>query len=125
MGKWETDVFTLCGVEYTQKKDFSATMEQQELVSKLSTADFNLPRNLHKLNGKNKLDAAGLKTLRGINGSLQMVSYQFACGPVCKSVFIRQRNIQPNDRKPSESQQNNPTSTDGRQFAYPPTCATT
>ena len=49
-------------------------MEQQEFVSKLSTADFNLPRNLHKLNGKNKLDAAGLKTLRGITGSLQWLA---------------------------------------------------
>ena len=46
-------------------------MDQQDFTRKLYHAEFNLPRNLHKINGKNKLDAAGLKTLRGINGSLQ------------------------------------------------------
>ena len=74
MGKWETDSFTLCGVRYVQKKDYSVKMDQQEFTSKLSTAEFNLPKNLHKLNGKNKLDATGLKTLRGMNGSRQWLA---------------------------------------------------
>ena len=73
-GKWETDSFTLCGVRYVQKKDYSVKMDQQEFTSKLSTAEFNLPKNLHKLNGENKLDATGLKTLRGMNGSLQWLA---------------------------------------------------
>ena len=50
---------------------FSIVMDQQEFTRKLFNADFHLPRNLHKMNGNDKLDAAGLKTLRGINGSLQ------------------------------------------------------
>ena len=49
-------------------------MDQQEFTAKLTTAEMNLPKNLHRLNGKNKLDAAGLTTLRGINGSLQWLS---------------------------------------------------
>ena len=71
MGKWESDSFTLCGVRYLQKKDYSIVMDQQEFTRKLSTAEFNLPKNLYKINRKTKLDAAGLKPLRGINGSLQ------------------------------------------------------
>ena len=70
-GKWETNSFTLCGVRYLQKSDYSVRMDQQDFTRKLFSADFNIPKNLHKMNGKNKLDAAGLKTLRGINGSLQ------------------------------------------------------
>ena len=46
-------------------------MDQQEVTRNLYKAEFNLPKNLHKLSGKTKLGAAGLKTLRGINGSLQ------------------------------------------------------
>ena len=46
-------------------------MDQQEFTRNLYKAEFNVPKNLHRLNGKTKLDAAGLKTLRGINGSLQ------------------------------------------------------
>ena len=56
------------------EKDYSVKMDQQEFTAKLTTAELNLPKNLHKLNGKNKLDAAGLTTLRGINGSLQWLS---------------------------------------------------
>ena len=74
MGKWETVSYTLCGVRYVQKKDYSVKMDQQEFTSKLSTAEFNLPKNLHKLNGENKLDATGLKTLRGMNGPLQWLA---------------------------------------------------
>ena len=70
-GKWETRSFTLCGVRYLQKNDYSVMMDQQEFTRKLHHAEFNVPKNLHKLNGKSKLDAQGLKTLRGINGSLQ------------------------------------------------------
>ena len=40
----------------------------------MSTTDFNLPKGLHIINGKNKLNARGLKSLRGINGSLQWLS---------------------------------------------------
>ena len=29
MGKWGSDSFTLCGVQYHQKKDFSVQMDQQ------------------------------------------------------------------------------------------------
>merc|ERR1712155_465283 len=73
-GKWETDSFTLCGVHYRQKQDYSVTMNQQEFTTKLSTAEHSLPKNLYRLNGKNKLDATGLTTLRGINGSLQWLA---------------------------------------------------
>ena len=73
-GKWESGTFTLCGVRYVQKHDGSIVMDQREFTAKLSQAEFNLPKNLHKLNGKNKLDQAGLTTLRGINGSLQWLS---------------------------------------------------
>ena len=63
----------LHGVESTilKRKNSQWKWINKNVTSTLSTADFNLPSNLHKLNGKNKLDAAGLKTLRGINGSLQ------------------------------------------------------
>ena len=71
MGKWETNSFTLCGVRYLQKNDYSIQMDQQDFTRKLFSADFKIPKNLYRMNGKNKLDAAGLKTLRGINGSLQ------------------------------------------------------
>ena len=71
MGKWNTGSFTLCGVHYQQGHDYSIRMDQRDFTQKLTKADFNLPKNLHKMNGKQKLDAAGLKTLRGINGSLQ------------------------------------------------------
>ena len=70
-GKWEADSFTLCGVRYLQKKDYSIVMDQQGFTRKLSTAEFNLPKNLYKTNRKSKRDAAGLKPLRGINGPLQ------------------------------------------------------
>ena len=70
-GKWQTNSFTLCGVRYLQKGDYSVMMDQQEFSRNLYNAEFNLPKKLHRLNGKVKLDAKGLKTLRGINGSLQ------------------------------------------------------
>merc|ERR1712155_261218 len=73
-GKWESDSFALCGVRYRQKQDYSVTMNQQEFTTKLSTAEHSLPKNLHRLNGKDKLDATGLTTLRGINGSLQWLA---------------------------------------------------
>ena len=73
-GKWESDSFTLCGVHYVQKQDYSVKMDQREFTTKLSTAENNLPKNLHRLNGKTKLDATGLTTLRGINGSLQWLA---------------------------------------------------
>ena len=43
-GKWETDTFTLCGVRYVQKKDYSVKMDQQEFTAKLTTAEMNLPK---------------------------------------------------------------------------------
>ena len=45
-------------------------MDQQEFTRELSTAEFNLPKLLYKMNDKTKLDASGLTSLRGINGSL-------------------------------------------------------
>ena len=69
-GKWQTNSFSLCGVRYLHKNDYPVVMDQQEFTRNLYKAEFNLPKNLHKLNGKTKLGAAGLKTLRGINGSL-------------------------------------------------------
>ena len=65
MGNWESGTFTLCGVRDAQKQDCSVKMYQQEFTTKLSTAEHNLPKNLHRLNGKDKLDATGLTTLRG------------------------------------------------------------
>merc|ERR1712012_1336573 len=59
---------------YIQKQDYSVKMDQRGFTSNLSTAERNLPKNLHRLNGKHKLDAAGLTILRGINGSLQWLS---------------------------------------------------
>merc|ERR1712155_198843 len=73
-GKWESDSFALCGVRYRQKQDYSVTMNQQEFTTRLSTAEHSLPKNLRRLNGKDKLDAAGLTTLRGIHGSLQWLA---------------------------------------------------
>ena len=52
-GKWETDSFTLCGVRYVQKKDYSVKMDQQEFTSKLSTAEFNLPKTYTNLTETN------------------------------------------------------------------------
>ena len=46
-------------------------IDHQDFTRKLNQADFNAPRNLHRMNGRTKLDAAELKTLRGISGSLQ------------------------------------------------------
>ena len=47
-GKWESDSFTLCGVRYLQKKDYSIVMDQQEFTRQLSTAEFNLPKTCTK-----------------------------------------------------------------------------
>ena len=74
MGKWDSDSFTLCGVRYHQKRDFSVQMDQQEFTRKLTTTEFNLPKNLYKINGNNKLDSTGMNSLRGINGSLQWLA---------------------------------------------------
>ena len=49
-------------------------MDQQEFTRKLTITDFNLPKNLYKTNGKNKLDQTGIKSLRGMNGSLQWLA---------------------------------------------------
>ena len=46
-------------------------MDQQEFTRKLSTAEFHLPKIVYKMSGETKLDATGLKSIRGINGSLQ------------------------------------------------------
>ena len=46
-------------------------MDQRDFTRKLQYAEFNIPKNLHRMNGKEPLTANGLKTLRGINGSLQ------------------------------------------------------
>ena len=51
-GEMGNGSFTLCGVRYVQKNDYSVKMDQQEFTAKLSTAEFNRPKNLHKLNGK-------------------------------------------------------------------------
>ena len=64
-GKWESKSFTLCGARYHQKSDYSIRPDQQDFTRKLHQADFKLPRSLHEMNGKTKLDAAGLKTLMG------------------------------------------------------------
>ena len=58
-------------MRYLQKNDYSVKMDQQDFTRKLFNAEFNLPKNLNRMNGKTKLDASGLKALRGINGSLQ------------------------------------------------------
>ena len=71
MGKWQSNSFTLCGAHYLQKSDCSVQIDQRELTRKLFNADFQVPKNLNRLNGRNKFDATGLKTLRGVNGSLQ------------------------------------------------------
>ena len=43
-GHGETDSFTLCGVRYHQKRDFSVQMDQQEFTRKLTATDVNLPK---------------------------------------------------------------------------------
>ena len=43
-GKWESKTFTLCGVRYLQKDDYSVVMDQQEFTRKLFNADFHLPK---------------------------------------------------------------------------------
>ena len=73
-GKWEIVSFTLCGVRYRQKRDYSVEMDQQEFTRKLSTTEFNLPNNVYKINGKNKFDSTGMTSLRGMNGSLQWLA---------------------------------------------------
>ena len=60
-GKWETNSFTLCGVRYLQKSDYSIQMDQQDFTRKLYHAEFNLPRNLHKINGKTNWMRLGSK----------------------------------------------------------------
>ena len=52
MGKWETNSFTLCGVRYLQKSDYSVQMDQQDFTRKLHSADFHIPKNLNRMNGK-------------------------------------------------------------------------
>merc|ERR1739836_178957 len=49
-------------------------MDQREFTRQDKTAERNLPKNQHRLNGKTKLDATGFTTLRGINGSLQWLA---------------------------------------------------
>ena len=71
MGTWQTKSFSLCGVCYLQKNDYSVVLYQREFTRNPHKAEFYIPKNLHKLSGKTKLGAAGLTTLRGINGSLQ------------------------------------------------------
>ena len=71
MGKVGVQLLHVVWSAVLAKKDYSVQMDQQDFARKLYQAEFNLPKNLHKLNGKLKLDASGLKTLRGINGSLQ------------------------------------------------------
>ena len=51
-GKWDTNSFTLCGVHYLQKNDYSVKMDQQDFTRKLFHAEFDLPKNLHRMNGK-------------------------------------------------------------------------
>ena len=70
-GKLQTSSFTLCGVRYLQTNDYSVVLDQQEFTRNIDKAEFHLPKSVHKLKGKTKLSAAGLETLRGINGSLQ------------------------------------------------------
>ncbi len=43
-GKWQTTSFTLCGVRYLQKSDYSVQMDQQEFTRQLFNADFMFPR---------------------------------------------------------------------------------
>ena len=51
-GRWESNSFTLCGVRYQQKLDYSVKMDQQDFTRKLYNAEFNLPKNLNRINGK-------------------------------------------------------------------------
>ena len=53
------------------KKRLFSTARPTGLHKKALSGRAQPPENLHKMNGENKLDAAGLKTLRGINGPLQ------------------------------------------------------
>ena len=89
-GKWETNSFTLCGVRYLQKSDYSVMMDQQDFTRNLYKAEFNLPKNLHRLNGNEKLDAKGLKTLRGINGSLQWMVTNTRIDLAAQSILVRE-----------------------------------
>ena len=71
-GKWEKGTFNLCGVRYRQQRDGSVIMDQTEYTSALKEADdYKLPQGLSKYPAKQKLDQAGLRCLRAINGSLQ------------------------------------------------------
>ena len=110
-GQWETDTVTLCGVRYVQKNDYSVKMDQQEFTAKLTTAEMNLPKNLHKLNGKNKLDAAGLTTLRGINGSLQWLSTNSRVDLSAKVSLSASEAANPTIGILQKSEQDNPTGT--------------
>ena len=112
-GKWETDTCTMCGVKYTQKKDFSVTMDHQDFVSKLSTTDFNLPRNLHILNGKNKVDAAGLKALRGMDGSLQWLATNSRVDRCAKVSLYASETSNPAIESLQKANKNNPAGAKG------------
>ena len=70
-GKWHKGSFELCGVEYKQLPNFSIRMTQGKYTRSLTRANFSIPAGLHKIPEKQKLDAKGLKCLRGINGSMQ------------------------------------------------------
>ena len=51
-GKWQTNSFTLCGVHYLQQSDYSVILGQREFTRNLYKAEFDVPKNLHKLMGR-------------------------------------------------------------------------
>ena len=80
-GKWETGNFTLCGVQYTQRKDKSIVLNQKEYCMKLdaSLASVSKEQAYRSSGGAVSKDTDGRVALpafyhtrfRGINGALQ------------------------------------------------------
>ena len=73
-GKWDKHQFTLCGVQYQQHNDYSISMSMQEYTEKMAAADYDLPKNLSRIDGNTACSASQLKSLRGINGALQWLT---------------------------------------------------
>ena len=49
-------------------------MDMKEYTSKMAQADYELPKNLNRMDSKMKLSSYLVKSLRGINGALQWLT---------------------------------------------------
>jgi histone deacetylase 1/2 len=82
-GSWERDAFRFTGLELRQREDFSIEVTQKEFIHKLRPAELGRAR---RADTHSRLTAAGISVLRGILGSLQLLTTNtrpdLAC-PLC------------------------------------------